>query len=148
MVTKQQLKTAFQNHKQRAKRYGIDFNLTETEWLDIWESSGHVHDKGTHRGGYVMSRFNDTGSYEVGNVKIQTVGENTKEAFLLNNKDFIKSRPGKENNFYGKTHSDESIQKIKAVRAKQVFGPESNTKRSEAMKLARANNPNWGKKLI
>lgn len=139
-------KEQFQNHRQRAKRKGIPFELTFDEWYKIWIDSGHYHNKGTKRGQYVMSRYGDKGGYTVDNVHIQTVGENTREAFTTTNKDFIKPRHGAENNFFGKTHKEESIAKIKAARAKQIFSTETNKKRSEAMKRARAlAGSSWGK---
>ena len=122
-------KQQYHNHKHRAKRKGIGFEMTFDEWYNIWINSGHYHEKGTKRGQYVMSRYNDIGPYKVGNVYIQTVGENTKEAFTTNNKDFIKPRYGIENHFYGKKHSDESIQKIRDARKKQQWSDEINKKR-------------------
>jgi len=140
-------KIQYWNHQQRAKRKGVPFELSFDEWMHIWLDSGHYHAKGTKRGQYVMSRYGDKGGYTKDNVHIQTVGANTKEAFTTNNIDFIKPRHGEENYFYGKTHTETSIEKIKAARAKQVFTAETNKKRSEAMKKARAlAGTNWGNK--
>ena len=138
-------KRQFWNHQQRAKRKGIPFELTFDEWYKIWIESGHYENKGTKRGQFVMSRYGDKGGYTIDNVHIQTVGENTKEAFTTNNADFIRPRLEEENYFFGKTHSEESREKIRAVRAKQVFTTESNIKRSEAMKRARAKVKESGK---
>ena len=141
------IKQQFWNHKQRAKRKGVPFELSMDEWYKIWIDSGHYHEKGTKRGQYVMSRYGDKGGYTVDNVYIQTVGENTKEAFTTNNKDFIKPRFGKDNFFFGKQHSKESIKKIKEKRATQVWSEETNKKRSDAMKRARAlAGSDWKKK--
>lgn len=138
-------KQQFWNHKQRAKRKGISFLLTFDQWCKIWLDSGHYYQKGTKRGQYVMSRFNDTGPYSIDNVKIQTVGENTKEAFTLHNIDFIKPRYGIENHFYGKKHTDETKQKIKTARAKQIWSLETRKKVSETMKKRRAEaGKSWG----
>lgn len=142
-------KRQFWNHKQRAKRNGIDFLLTFEQWCKIWLDSGHYYEKGTKQGQYVMSRFNDVGPYSVDNVKIQTVGENTKEAFTTHNSDFIKPRLGKENYFYGRTHTEQTKQKIKLARAKQIWTPEAKRKVSETMKKRRAAaGSNWGKQII
>lgn len=139
-------KQQFWNHKQRAKRKGISFELTFAQWLKIWLHSGHYYEKGTKRGQYVMSRFNDIGPYSIDNVKIQTVGENTKEAFMTNNSNFIRPRLGAENHFYGRKHTEETKQKIKIARAKQSWTPESRKKVSETMKKRRAEaGANWGK---
>jgi hypothetical protein len=131
-------KQQYHNHKARAKRKVVPFELSFDEWMKIWTDSGHYHEKGTKRGQYVMSRYKDQGGYTLYNVYIQTVGANTKEAFTTNNSDFIKPRRGEENHFYGKKHTESSIEKIKIARAKQVWSLETNRKRSEAMKKARA----------
>lgn len=54
--------------------------LTFEEWFEIWVSSGHWMDRGVHKGQYVMSRKNDLGSYEVGNVFIQRTEQNLSDA--------------------------------------------------------------------
>ena len=94
-------KQQYHNHKARAKRKGIPFELTFEQWYKIWLDSGHYHEKGTKHGQYVMSRYQDKGGYTIDNVYIQTVGDNTREAFLHNNKDFIQPKYGEDNNFYG-----------------------------------------------
>ena len=142
-------KQQFHNHKARAKRKGIPFLLTFDQWCKIWLDSGHYYDKGTKRDQYVMSRYNDVGPYSIDNVKIQTVGENTKEAFTTNNSDFIKPRYGVENHFYGRKHTEQSRQKIKIARAKQVCSDETRKKVSETMKRRRAEiGINWGKQIM
>ena len=57
----------------------IEFRLTYEEWCKIWDDSGHWHQRGRKVNEYVMSRLNDVGHYEVGNVKIQTQLENMRE---------------------------------------------------------------------
>ena len=58
----------------------IEFRLTFDEWLAIWESSGHYQDRGIRKGQYCMSRHNDLGHYEVGNVSIVPIEKNLSEA--------------------------------------------------------------------
>lgn len=60
----------------------ILFNLTFEQWLGIWQESGHLHERGNKKGQYCMSRFNDLGHYEVGNVHIQPNAENSRERQL------------------------------------------------------------------
>lgn len=64
--------------KRRVDRNGnpIEMRLTFDEWLNIWISSGHWHERGCKRGQYVMSRKADLGHYEIDNIEIKTVGEN------------------------------------------------------------------------
>lgn len=57
-------------HIVNARNAGIDFQLTFKQWWAIWCFSGHWHERGRHRGQYVMARTGDIGPYAVGNVKI------------------------------------------------------------------------------
>ena len=73
----------YKTHSYRAKRSGIEFLLTFDEWMKIWEDSGHFHERGCHRGQYVMARFGDKGPYAVGNVKIIKHEENGSEKVFV-----------------------------------------------------------------
>lgn len=57
----------------------IIFKLTFDEWLDLWMASGKIDLMGRTSGSYVMSRYNDLGDYEVGNVFIQPVEDNIRD---------------------------------------------------------------------
>jgi hypothetical protein len=56
----------------------ITMKLSFEEWFKIWQDSGHWEE----RGKYVMSRINDLGSYEIGNVFIQTKAANSIESII------------------------------------------------------------------
>ena len=73
------LRASYTRQKGRAKERGIPFLLTLEEWLSIWESSGHLGERGVGKGQYVMARNGDKGPYAVGNVKIITTGDNARE---------------------------------------------------------------------
>ena len=73
------LRTAFYNHMKRAESHCIGFELTFDQWLKIWLDSGHLAERGNHKGQYGMARFEDKGPYAVGNVKIITTEENLRE---------------------------------------------------------------------
>ena len=60
----------------------IEFRLTFEEWLQIWLESGHLHERGNKKGQYCMSRKDDLGHYEVGNVFIQLTSQNSQEAIV------------------------------------------------------------------
>ena len=60
-------------------RRGIEFNLTFEQWWDIWQQSGKYEERGRLGHQYVMARFNDTGPYQIGNVKIITHDQNLNE---------------------------------------------------------------------
>ena len=64
-------------HRSLAKGRGIPFLMTFEQWLQIWESSDHLHERGRRRGQYVMARYGDRGAYEVG--RIITVEKNGAE---------------------------------------------------------------------
>ena len=81
----------YASQKGKAKHRGIEFNLTYEEWWDIWQKSGKWAQRGARKGCYVMSRYNDTGAYEVGNVFIQTHEENRREAMLGKPANYIRT---------------------------------------------------------
>jgi hypothetical protein len=76
------LRKRYRDHKASAKQRGIPFLLTFEQWLQIWTDSGHLDERGAHKGEYVMARYGDSGAYEVGNVDIVTAEKNCSEAAL------------------------------------------------------------------
>lgn len=66
------LKGKFDAQRGNAERRGIPFLLTFDQWLTIWMESGRLTERGRGAEKYCMSRVSDCGSYEVGNVFIQT----------------------------------------------------------------------------
>ncbi len=78
-------------HKSKAKQRGIEFNLTYEEWWHIWQKSGKWEQRGPNKGQYVMSRYNDIGPYEIGNVFIQPSVENRREAMLGKPANYIRT---------------------------------------------------------
>lgn len=74
--------TAFQNQRRIALQRNIIWNLTLLEWWGIWTDSKKWPLRGRLRGLYVMSRFEDRGAYEVGNVFIQTCSSNATESII------------------------------------------------------------------
>lgn len=71
---------AYVDQKRHAAFREIPFHLTFPQWMQVWEESGHFADRGRGVGKYCMSRFQDRGAYEVGNVYIQLATENSSEA--------------------------------------------------------------------
>ena len=59
----------------------IEMRLTAEEWCQLWEESGFIPSRD-----YVISRRNDIGHYEIGNVYIQHNLHNLTQA-LTNNSD-------------------------------------------------------------
>ena len=60
----------------------VEMSLKIGEWLWYWLESGHFDQRGTFAGGYVMSRRNDIGHYERGNVFIQSHSDNIRQGNL------------------------------------------------------------------
>jgi hypothetical protein len=75
----QKWRNKYRLHKATAALRGIDFLLTFKQWFEIWESSGHMHERGRRKGEYVMARKGDRGAYALGNIKIITQDENSSE---------------------------------------------------------------------
>lgn len=82
-VTVDPRQLAYKKHKDRALSRGIPFEMEFWEWLQVWEESGHFHERGTRKGQWVMARFRDQGPYRVGNVRIVRAETNTAEAHAL-----------------------------------------------------------------
>mgnify|MGYP003643859709 CR=1 FL=1 len=74
-------KGRFQQHKDNTKKRGLEFLLTFKEWWSLWEP--HWHQRGGLGHEMCMCRTNDTGPYAVGNVRIDTMANNVKEARIL-----------------------------------------------------------------
>lgn len=71
---------SFAAHKNNAATRGIPFLLSYAEWLQIWQESGHINDRGHSHGKYCMTRFRDSGPYVWWNVKIKLHADNISEA--------------------------------------------------------------------
>lgn len=74
-----QLYRAFKVHRLNAFERGIPWNFQYWEWLQIWQDSGHLEDRGNKGGQWVMARHGDAGAYEAGNVKITRVEKNASD---------------------------------------------------------------------
>jgi hypothetical protein len=78
-VSKKTPRDRYDSHKANAKKRGVEFKFLFSEWMKMWEESGHFKDRGKGKNKYCMARFGDVGAYEVGNVHIITNSENRKE---------------------------------------------------------------------
>lgn len=70
-------KGRYQQQKRRAWQRGIGWRLTFEQWWQIWQASGHWHERGKHKGNYIMARLRDAGHYEQGNVYITKLEANS-----------------------------------------------------------------------
>jgi hypothetical protein len=71
---------AFKEHKKNSILRGIAFSFILADWWAVWRDSGKFEQRGRSKNSYVMSRIKDSGGYEVGNVCIKTLAENSREA--------------------------------------------------------------------
>lgn len=71
---------AFKQQKRNAEARGITWDLSLAQWWDVWQTSGKWEQRGRGKGAYVMSRIQDAGGYEFGNVHVQLAEENSREA--------------------------------------------------------------------
>lgn len=81
-------KRKFEQHKARATRAGIGFELTFAEWLAIWGDD--LDRRGVHRDQLGMCRVMDRGPYAVGNVFIGTPKRNAHTRRLVHADRIIK----------------------------------------------------------
>ena len=69
----------FLQQRSQAKQRGIPWQLDFWQWLQIWEDSGHLDERGRHRGAFQMCRFADIGPYASSNVRIDRMETNASE---------------------------------------------------------------------
>lgn len=82
MLLTRKIKEGFAQQRRDAKKRDIRFDLSFEEWLEIWNKSGRLDQRGCRKGQYVMARYGDTGPYATWNVKIILCEENHSEATL------------------------------------------------------------------
>ena len=73
------LNRCFLQQRSNARLRGIEWHLTFCEWRDWWLASGHLHERGRHRGEWVMARPGDVGAYTLGNIQCMRAEDNVKE---------------------------------------------------------------------
>ena len=74
---------AWNEQRRNAKQRGITFKLTLLQFWKFWVQSGKWSQRGKRGHEYCMSRLNDTGAYEVGNIQVLTIAENCRLYQLL-----------------------------------------------------------------
>jgi hypothetical protein len=83
----------FCQQKARAGARGILWKLLYWEWLQIWQDSGHLDERGRCGGEWVMGRNGDIGPYSYDNVKIIRVETNNELANRGKRRDAYKWLP-------------------------------------------------------
>lgn len=72
------LRRAYRRQKISAMWRGIEFKLSMLDFISVWRDSGCLSDRGRGKDKFCMSRINDAGAYEIGNVQIITNAENAR----------------------------------------------------------------------
>jgi hypothetical protein len=72
----------FSRQRCQAAQRGIPWKFEYWEWLQVWDESGHFHERGVRKGQWVMARLRDQGAYETGNVRIVRCETNASEGVL------------------------------------------------------------------
>ena len=72
----------FSMQRDQAGRRGIVWNLSFKKWLQIWENSGQLANRGCSRGKFCMARNGDEGPYSEDNVKIIPCEQNARDSAL------------------------------------------------------------------
>ncbi len=81
-------KWKYQKHQAQSKFRGIDFNFTFEEWMNWWASHGvdkTIDIKWPPKTRPCMSRYNDSGPYEINNVYFSTHNQNVKDSHKFAN---------------------------------------------------------------
>src|SRR5262249_40909878 len=65
-----QLLQRFLQQRHAAKQRGIAWQLDYWQWLEIWQTSGHLQERGRRKGEFQMCRPGDVGPYASSNVRI------------------------------------------------------------------------------
>jgi len=147
-VDKKAWRGKYRNHKDNATRRGHEFLLTFEEWFEIWEKSGHLHERGLGNGKYCMGRFGDEGPYAVGNVKIISWEENEAELWARP-ETLERIQNALIGNSYAKgyKHTDEARKSMKGN--KNGIGNKSRTGQkfslAERKKLSEAQTKRWAR---
>lgn len=69
-------------HDQRLKatvNRGLGWEFTFETWLEWWQGTGKLAERGNRRGQYCMARYGDQGPYAPENVRCCTTDENNRE---------------------------------------------------------------------
>lgn len=76
------LKYSFNKLKQRARERGHAFNLTYDQYEKFAVESGYALDKGKQPTSLSIDRIEGSKGYEVGNIRVLTLSENTRKEFV------------------------------------------------------------------
>lgn len=82
--------TAFYGQARSAKRRGILFLFTLTEWWEWWQVDGRWDRRGRTKGAFVMARHGDQGPYSPENVYCATQQQNHQDADPIKHREACK----------------------------------------------------------
>ena len=76
----------FHEQRRAAGQRGVEWQLDFRQWLEIWQASGHLHERGRCRGQFQMCRRGGIGPYASSNVRIDKMEINASEAQAAKNR--------------------------------------------------------------
>lgn len=77
------LRLRYHDQRLKATQRGIHWAFTFETWLEWWQNTGKLAERGNRRGQYCMARYGDEGPYAPYNVRCATVEENHLEKFQV-----------------------------------------------------------------
>lgn len=73
------MRVQFLDQRKNARLYGKkEWTLIFADWLEIWIESGHWHERGHHKNGYVLAMKDKRGGFTKDNVHVVTLKENSR----------------------------------------------------------------------
>jgi hypothetical protein len=113
-------KSKYHDQKHQAAKRGIDFKLTYEEWINWWGDD--VVKRGNNADDLCMCRYNDVGSYELGNIYKDTRKNNSSEGVknytrtLEHSANLSKALKGRKAPNKGIAHTEEVKAKMSEAR--------------------------------
>lgn len=85
--TRGSLAMAYRNQMRHAEYLGIEWKFTFPQWVEAWENSGKIDQRGRSADSYVMGRKGDVGPYSPDNVIFITLRQNSSDSQTKLSKD-------------------------------------------------------------
>lgn len=80
-------KYTFHQKRSRAKERGIEWNLTLDEFIEFCNETGYMDTKGKTKTSASIDRIDPNKGYEIGNIQILSLSDNTKKMHEDNKED-------------------------------------------------------------
>lgn len=98
------LLVSYKEQRSKAVTNGVAWEFNFKEWVLLWEQSGKLHNRGTGKNQYVLSRIDSNLSFSADNSIIRTNSENAKD------KSYIELKQSSENGKLQQKKKKDNIQ--------------------------------------